>query len=81
MAKSSSPFRFVSSNRTGQYSVWRGDEQVGYITKAVHTLNLRGMTRTVFAWTPTTADRRDLAVERTREAAARALWTARSSTR
>ena len=80
MAKSS-PFRFVTSSRAGQYSVWRGDEQVGYVTKVVHTVVHRGLTRTKFGWTPSTPDRRDLATEPTRDAAARALWTARAQGR
>lgn len=79
MAKAST-FRFVTSNRSGQYSVWRGDDQVGYVTKIVHTVNLRGMTRTVFAWRPSLVSGTDLAAEKTREAAARALWAARRGT-
>ena len=69
-----SVFRFLSSNRSGQYSVWRVDQHLGHVTKVVHRINLRGVTRTVFGWTPSTPDRLDLATERTREAAAKALW-------
>jgi hypothetical protein len=77
----SSPFRFVTSSRAGQYSVWRGDQQLGYVTKIVHTVVDRGLTRTAFGWRPSTPDRKDLTAEPTREAAARALWTAQRSIR
>ena len=74
-----SPFRFVSSRAQGQYSVWRGDQHIGYVTKVVHRIFDRGMTKTVAAgWTPSTATE-DLALEKTREAAAQALWKDRSS--
>lgn len=76
MAKSS-PFRFVTSNRSGHYSVWRGEEHVGYVAKIEHTIVDRGATLKVSAWRPTTVDRRDLAAEKTRDAAARVLWNAR----
>ena len=71
---SSTPFRFVTSSKRGQYSVWRGDTPIGYITKIVHTINVRGLTRTKFGWRPTTLDLRDLAGEKTRDDAARTLW-------
>jgi hypothetical protein len=74
-----SPFRFVSSNRSGQYSVWRGEEQIGYVTKIVH--RHVGLTRSAVAWTPSTLDRRDLATAKTRPAAARALWIAHQGSR
>jgi hypothetical protein len=75
MTTSTSPFRFLSSRTPGQYSVWRGDQPIGYVTKVVHRIYDRGVTKTVTAgWTPSTIDRADLAIETTREAAAKALW-------
>lgn len=71
---SKTPFRFVTSSKTGQYSVWRGDTQIGYVTKVVHRISDRGMTETTVAgWTPSTASE-DLALAKTREDAAIALW-------
>lgn len=71
-----SAFRFVASNRSGQHSVWRVDQHLGHVTKIVHRISDRGVTRTIVSgWTPSTPDRLDLATERTREAAAKALWT------
>ena len=70
----SGPFRFVPSSRTGQYSVWRGDERVGHVTKIVHRVTERGLTRTKFGWMPSTLGGADLATEGSREAAARVLW-------
>jgi hypothetical protein len=70
-----SPFRFLGSGRRGQYGVWRGEQHLGHVTKIVHHISDRGVTRTIVAgWTPSTPDRRDLATETTREAAAKALW-------
>jgi len=69
-----SPFRFVTSSKSGQYSVWRGDQHIGYVTKIEHRIFDRGMTKTVTAgWTPSTAAE-DLTLEKTRESAAQALW-------
>jgi hypothetical protein len=73
-----SGFRFLSSTRTGQYSVWHGDRHIGYVTKVVHRINDRGLTRIVFAWTPSSTDRADFATKKTREAAAHVLWDHRS---
>ena len=71
-----SVFRFLGTSRRSQYGVRRGDEHVGFVTKIVHRHTERGVTRTVVAgWTPSTPDGRDLATEKTREAAARVLWT------
>ena len=72
--RGSSGFRFVSSNRRGQYSVWRGDKHLGYVTKIVHRVTERGATRTILAgWRPSTIDGVELALEKTREAAAKVL--------
>ena len=71
----SSPFRFTTSDKTGQYGVWRGEEQLGHITK--FSIPVPGTKRTVWSWTPSTLDGRDLASEETKEKAARALWEAR----
>jgi hypothetical protein len=74
-----SGFRFLSSNRGGQYSVWHGDRHIGYVTKVVHRISDRGVTRMVVAgWTPSTTNRTDLAIAPTREAAANVLWQHRS---
>ena len=71
----SSPFRFLTSRRQGQYSVRRGEEHIGYVTKIVHRISERGVTRTIIAgWAPSTLSGVDLAIESTREAAARVLW-------
>ena len=70
-----SVFRFVRSNRRSQYGVWRGEERIGFVTKIVHRHTDRGITRTIVTgWTPSTLNGSDLATERTREAAASALW-------
>ena len=70
-----SVFRFLQSARRSQYSVWRGEEHIGHVTKIVHRVTERGATRTIVSgWTPSTVDRRDLATEATRELAARELW-------
>ena len=69
-----SAFRFVSSRTDGQYSVWRGDQHLGYVTKVVHRIFDGRTTKTVVGgWTPSTPTE-DLALEKTREAAANALW-------
>lgn len=69
-------FRFVRSNRRSQYSVWRGDERVGFVTKIVHLHTDRGVARTIVAgWMPSTIDGTDLATEKTREAATKTLWS------
>jgi len=71
-----SVFRFLSSQRRSQYGVSRGDERIGFVTKIVHRHTERGVTRNIVAgWTPSTLDGRDLATEKTREAAARVLWS------
>ena len=71
----SSAFRFVTSSKRGQYSVWRGETHIGHVTKIVHRIHDRGVTKTVVAgWTPSTVDGIDLATEKTRDAAANALW-------
>ena len=71
-----SVFRFVPSNRRSQYSVWRGEEQLGFATKIVHRHTDQGVTRTIVTgWTPSPPSGRDLATEKTREEAARALWS------
>lgn len=72
-----SGFRFLSSNRSGQYSVWHGDRHIGYVTKVVHHINDRGFTRVAFGWMPSTSDKIDLATTTTREAAATELWQRR----
>lgn len=70
-----SVFRFLSSNRSGQYSVQRRDQHIGYVTKDVSRLNDMGVNRTIVSgWRPSTADRIDLALAPTRAAAAKALW-------
>jgi hypothetical protein len=72
----SSPFRFVSSRASGQYSVWRGEEHIGWVAKIVHRISDRGVTKTIVAgWIPKehTASA-DLPIEKTRDAAANALW-------
>lgn len=70
-------FRFLTSNRSGQYSVQHGDTHIGYVTKVVHRITDRGMTKTVVSgWTPSTIEREDLAIEKTRDAAASVLWNA-----
>jgi hypothetical protein len=76
-----SPFRFVTSSKQGQYGVHRGEEHFGHVTKIVHRITDRGVTRTFSTWMPSTLDRRDLPSAKTREAAARALWTARQEIR
>jgi hypothetical protein len=69
-----SAFRFVSSRTDGQYSVWRGDQHLGYVTKVVHRIFDGRTTKTVVGgWTPGTPTE-DLAIQKTREAAALALW-------
>lgn len=74
LRRKSSSFRFVSSSRTGQYSVWRGEMPIGYVTKVVHRIFDRGMTKTIVTgWMPSTANE-DLALAKTREDAAIALW-------
>lgn len=70
--KRSSPFRFLSSNRPGQYSVQRVDTPIGHVTKNENRIH--GLTFTA-GWTPGTLSGIDLATEPTREAAARALWS------
>lgn len=70
-----SVFRFVSSRKRGEYSVHRGDVPLGFVTKVSHRIFDRGVTKVVTSgWTPTTTDRRELAMCKTREDAARALW-------
>jgi hypothetical protein len=70
-----SSFRFLTSARRSQYSVWRGDEHLGHVTKIVHRVFDRGVTRTaVSGWVPSTPARTDLAAVPTREEAARVLW-------
>ena len=72
---SRSVFRFLSSNRPGQYSVQRLDQPIGYVTKNVHRITDRGVTRTIVkGWTPSTPNRNDLATMPTRAAAAKVLW-------
>jgi hypothetical protein len=79
---SRSVFRFLSSNRPGQYSVWRIEQHLGHVTKIVHRISDRGVTRTIVAgWTPSTPDRIDLATAPTREAAAKALWAFHQTSR
>jgi len=74
MKAARSAFRFVAGNRSGQYSVWRGDQHLGHVTKIVHRISDRGVTRTISAgWTPSSPYGSDLATELTREAAAKAL--------
>ena len=63
MAKSS-PYHFVRGPIPGSYSVRRNEVWLGYVTKHVT------------GWVPADRDRRDLPIEPTREAAARALWLA-----
>jgi uncharacterized protein YbdZ (MbtH family) len=75
-------FRFVSSNRSGQYSVWRSEQHLGHVTKVVHRISDRGVTQTIAAgWTPSSPDRIDLAIATTREAAAKALWAFQQAVR
>jgi hypothetical protein len=79
---SRSVFRFLSSSRRGQYSVQRIDQPIGYVTKIVHRITDRGVTRTIVAgWTPSTPGRVDLATAPTREAAAKALWAFHQASR
>lgn len=74
---SRSPFRYVPSMQRSQYSVWRGDERVGYVAKISHRHTDRGVTRTIVAgWRPSTAAGIDLPVASTRQAATQALWAA-----
>lgn len=75
-----SAFRFVTSSKRGQYSVWRGDEHVGYVTKVTHRITDRGVTRTFSSWIAST-NGRDLPSEKTRDEAARALWAASRGSR
>lgn len=72
---SRSVFRFLPSNQSGQYSVWRDDKHLGHVTKNVYRIHDRGVTRTTVSWTPSTPNRADLATEKTRDAAAKVLWT------
>lgn len=70
-----SAFRFIRGSGRSQYSVWRGDVHLGYVTKVVYRLVQGGVTRTVVSgWTPYTPARIDLANAKTREAAAKELW-------
>lgn len=74
-------FRFLSSNRPGQSSVWRLEQHLGHVTKIVHRINDRGVTKTIVAgWTPSTPDGIDLAIAPTREEAAKVLWTYHQTT-
>lgn len=76
----SSPFRFVAGTKSGHYSVWRGDLHVGYVTKNVYRITDRGVTRTSHTWTPSLFGGPDLPSEKTRDAAAIALWRDRQRT-
>jgi hypothetical protein len=74
MTKKSSPFRFVSSSKRGEYSVWRGDEMIGYVSRNVYRLH--GKTYPS-GWMPATPGRLELVYARalqTRQDAARVLW-------
>ena len=69
-----SPFRFVTSNKSGEYSVWRGEStKLGFVTKIEH--RIQGRT-TKAGWTPTTEGGAVLPIEKTQKAAAEALWRA-----
>ena len=72
---SKSVYRFLSGGRSGCYSVWRGDQHLGYVTRIAHRITDRGVSKTVVAgWTPSTPARTDLTIAATRTAAAKALW-------
>ena len=68
---SSSAYRFLSTSQRSVYSVQRGDRPIGFVTKNEHRIHGRVITS---GWTPTTPNRVDLKTEKTREAAADALW-------
>ena len=74
-------YRFVRSSRRGQYSVHRGDEHLGYVTKVVIHHVDRGVARSFVIWTPSTPSLVDLATAPTRDAAAIALWNAHQGRR
>ena len=78
MTKKRSEYRFVSGKTRGSYSVWRGEQWLGHVTKQVHRHTERGATTTVVSgWRPSDSSGRDLAIEPTREVAAQALWRTR----
>ena len=66
-----SAYRFLSTNQRSVYSVQRGDRPIGFVTKNDHRIH--GQT-VASGWTPTTPARVDLKTEKTRAAAAEALW-------
>ena len=69
----SSPFRFVTSNKRGQYSVWRGDTQIGYVEKIEHRVYEKGELHKRVGWVPTTMRMTEMPTQRTQKDAARAL--------
>ena len=70
--RKSSPFRFVTSGKRGEYSVWRGEAtRLGFVTKVEHRIYGRAVQA---GWTPTTVDGAVLPIEKTKEAAAQTLW-------
>lgn len=74
----SSPYRFVTSNKRGQYSVHRGETPIGHVVKVTHQhweLRTKSASMTTHTgWQPYTLDNRALPIARTRELAAAALW-------
>ena len=68
----SSPFRFLTTTKRGEYSVERGEStHLGFVTKVEH--RIYGRTKKG-GWTPTTVDRVVLPIETTKDKAANALW-------
>lgn len=72
-----SPFRFVTSRKRGEYSVWRGEAtRLGFVTQVTHRVYDRGVEHKRISWTPTTEHGKELSAEKTQKAAAEALWRA-----
>lgn len=69
-----SAFRFMRGDRSGSYSVHRGEQWLGHVVREVISVTERGVTRSRTNWRPSTIDGVDLASKATRGAAARALW-------
>lgn len=82
MTRSRSPFRFVPSPKAGHYSVWRGEELIGYVSREIYQIH-GGTIPSGWRAEPIdvgdgalslTLRRTGLRRQTTREAAARALW-------
>lgn len=67
------PYRFVRSSKSGQYSVWRGDQWIGHVERVWH--KLPDGRRISAGWRP--SNDADFALEPSRAAAAGVLWRKR----